>query len=185
MNIDGRKKKLIERLKDKVYRDSFVVSHITNGVASQIKTIRENRVWTQKELGEQADMKQERISVLEDPNNSNVSIKTLRRIASALDVALMVKFVPFSDLVRWDINLSQDTLNVVSFGEDAFFKEETKAELSSSFIDEMYRPKKAPVTDMNEFKRDRAEKSSALNALSANNIQGSSAALLQQRRSHQ
>lgn len=160
MTMNDRNKKLIDRLKDKAYRDSFVVSHIYNGIAFQIKAIREQKEWTQKELGDHAgNMQQERISVLENPNNSSVTINTLRKIASAFDVALMVRFVPFSDLVKWDANLSAQALQVTSFDEDTFFKEEPRAELKLGLISEALENK---VVSLQGHKDKLNDKNSAL-----------------------
>jgi len=141
MITSGRKKKLLDRLKDKTYRDAFVASHIFNGIAFQIKTIREHKPFTQTELANLTGMKQERISVLENPNNSSVTINTLQRIASAFDVGLMIRFVPYSELVKWDISLSSDSLQVASYPEDTYFKEELTTELDVDIIAQANRPK--------------------------------------------
>lgn len=116
------KEELLKYLKDKEYRDAFVSSHIDNGIPFQIKTMRDNRKMTQEELGELAEMKQAAISRLENPNYGSFTLKTLKGIASAFDVALIVRFIPFSDLVKWDLDLSSETLNVLSFNEDPYFK---------------------------------------------------------------
>jgi hypothetical protein len=63
-------------------------------------------------------MKQSRISALEDPNYENIEVGTLRRLASAFDVGLTVRFVPFSELVRWSATLSDADISVSSFDED-------------------------------------------------------------------
>jgi hypothetical protein len=68
-------------------------------------------------------MAQERISVAENPNYSRFNIKTLKRIASAFNVALIVRFVPFGELVNWELNISSETLAPPSFDEDPYFKE--------------------------------------------------------------
>src|ERR1700730_2314616 len=89
---------LWKKMKSKEYRDSFVASHVSNIIASQIFMMRtrEDRKWTQTTLAEKAGMKQSRISAIEDPDFENVEIATLRRLASAFDVGLSVRFVPFS-----------------------------------------------------------------------------------------
>ena len=109
----------LDNLKNKEYRDAFVESHIENGIAFQIKTMRESRNLTQKQLGDLANMKPVDIYKLEDPNYGGYfTLKTLEKIAATFDVALIVKFVPFSELVQWDRDLSEKTLNVVSFDEE-------------------------------------------------------------------
>jgi transcriptional regulator with XRE-family HTH domain len=115
------KKELLGNLKNKKYRDAFVESHIKNGIPFQIKTMRERRDLTQEELGVLANMKQAAISRLENPNYGNFTLKTLKEIASAFDVALTVRFVPFSDLVKWDLALDADSLEAPSFNKDPYF----------------------------------------------------------------
>jgi transcriptional regulator with XRE-family HTH domain len=103
----------------KAYRDSFVVAHASNTVASQIAALRQERGWTQTELAERAGMRQSRISALEDPNNENFEAKTLFRLASAFDVGVIIRFAPYSDIARWASNISATTLVVRPFAEDS------------------------------------------------------------------
>jgi transcriptional regulator with XRE-family HTH domain len=131
MNIIKRRQKIIEDLKDKEYRDAFVTEHINTGVPFQIRALREQkgREWTQKELGIRTGMAQETISRVEDPNYGKLTLKTLKRLASAFDVALMVRFIPFSELVEWELHLAPDSLKALSFEDESYFKEERKEEL--------------------------------------------------------
>ena len=117
------KKELYLQLQNKKYRQAFVESHINNGIPFQIRTMRNNRNLKQEDLGRLAGMKQETICRLENPNYCRFTLKTLKKIADAIDVALIVRFVPFSELVRWDLNLSADSLGVPSFDQDNYFKE--------------------------------------------------------------
>ena len=102
----------------KVYRDSFVAAHLSNTVASQIAAMREVRGWTQTQLAEKAGMKQSRISSLEDPNYENFEAGTLRRIASAFDVGVSIKFVPFSEIVHWSTELTPENIVPREFAAD-------------------------------------------------------------------
>lgn len=123
MNMFKRKNKLISKLKNKEYRDAFLAELITTGIPFQIKALREQRNLTQKQLGDQADMAQETISRFEDPNYGKLNLKTLERLASAFDVGLVVRFVPFSELVSWEINLSPESLGVLSFEQESYFQD--------------------------------------------------------------
>lgn len=122
MSTIERWKKLVAQLKDKKYRDAFVSEHIATGIPFQIRAIRKKIPWTQKELAEHAGMLQERISLAENPNYARFNIQTLKKIASAFDVALIVRFVPFGELVKWELNLSSESLGPVSFEEDPYFQ---------------------------------------------------------------
>lgn len=129
MNIIKRLQKVIEDLKSsKEYRDAFVEEHINTGLPFQIHTLREQRKWTQKDLGIRASMAQETISRLEDPNYGKLTLQTLKRLASAFGVALMVRFVPFSELVEWELHLTPDSLKVQSFENESYFKEKSERE---------------------------------------------------------
>jgi transcriptional regulator with XRE-family HTH domain len=120
-------KQIWKKLTDKDYRDSFVASNISNTVSSQIYTLRDQRGWTQKELAQRAGMNQSRIPALEDPNLENFEIGTLKRIASAFDVALVVRFVPFSELTNWTASLSEQNLSVPEFANDTLSQVSTNS----------------------------------------------------------
>lgn len=108
----------IARLKNKEYRDAFVASQISVGLPFQIRALREQRDWKQSRLAAEADMLQPRISAMERPGESKFNLETLRRLASAFDVALEVRFVPFSDLVDWSDRFNPDDFRIVSFKDD-------------------------------------------------------------------
>jgi len=73
-------------------------------------------------------MLQPRISAMEAPGGAKFTLETLRRLASAFDVALVVRFAPFSDLVRWAEEFSPDTFSVAGFGEDTGWLERKEPE---------------------------------------------------------
>ena len=123
--IEKRKTRLIEELKNKEYRDAFVSSNIDVGIAFQIRALRKQRNWTQNKLADISKKKQKTISDLENPSNSP-SISTLKKIAAAFEVGLAVRFVPFGDMVKWDLNLSANSLEVPSFDKDSYFKEKVE-----------------------------------------------------------
>jgi transcriptional regulator with XRE-family HTH domain len=125
MSISRRKESLIEQLKDKEYRDAFVSAHINVGIPFQIRALRDKAPWTQKELAENAGMKQSWISKIENPGYSGFSLKTLLKLASVFDVGLVVRFVPISELVEWELNLSNNSLLAAPFYKDPYFKEPT------------------------------------------------------------
>lgn len=118
MNINSIHRNLWKKLQSEKYRHSFVSSQLGASVSAQLAFTRVARGWTQTELARRADMSQVRISVLEDPSYENFSIKTLKRLAKALDVALIVRFAPFSEMLTWLSNLSPETLAVRKFADD-------------------------------------------------------------------
>lgn len=114
------REQLAAKLADKGYRHLFVSEQINTGLAFQLRAMREARGWTQAELGRRAGMAQARVSLMEDANYSRFSLNTLKRLASALDVALDVRFEAFSDLVDRFVKLDSSSLNVPSYEGDVF-----------------------------------------------------------------
>ena len=110
---------VVQSLADKEYRDEYVSEHIAQGVAFQIRAMRRDRGWSQAQLGNSIGMAQEYVSKVENPDYGKYTLATLKRMAAAFDVALTVRFVPFSQLVDWTTRISPADLAVPSFGADA------------------------------------------------------------------
>lgn len=107
-----------EELQDKEFRHLYLSAHIRELIALQIRATREARGWTQGDLGARAEIAQERISALEDSDYSGATLKTLRRLAAAFDVALLVRFAPFSELAEWIARLTPERLAPASFDKE-------------------------------------------------------------------
>jgi len=80
--------------------------------------MRESKGWTQAQLAKAAGMKQSRISVLENPDYETMNLLTLRRLARAFDVALSIKFVPFSELLSESVGDTEKGYYVTFFEND-------------------------------------------------------------------
>ena len=63
-------------------------------------------------------MKQERISALENVEYDAWTVKTLRKLAKALDTGLQVSFVPFSASIMSIVNVSRKTLEILPRTDD-------------------------------------------------------------------
>lgn len=109
---------LVQRLNDKQYRDAYVASQIRISLPMQCRALREGREWTQPQLADAAGMSQPRISEIERPGERRLNLDTLLRLASAFDVALQVRFVPFSKLVDDDDAIHFDSYYVEPYEED-------------------------------------------------------------------
>lgn len=103
---------------DKAYRDAYVGSQIRMTLPLQIRGLREGFGWTQATFASEAHMAQPRISELETPGERRLTIETLLRLASAFDIALQVRFLPFSELVEWNEGLELNNLRIKSFSEE-------------------------------------------------------------------
>jgi transcriptional regulator with XRE-family HTH domain len=133
-----RKQRLLEELEDKESRDAYVSSGVDVGVAFQIRALREQREWNQTQLAGKANMQQERISALENPSHSP-TLSTLKKLASAFDVALIVRFIPISELVKYELDLSSkyhlmnlpsNSAGVLSYEKDPYFAKPTCSPVS-------------------------------------------------------
>src|SRR5580704_6991073 len=100
-NLNSREG-LIRRLsKSKEARERFVSSHVDKGYAYQIREMREHADLSQTELGSMVGMNQNAIHRLESPEYGKATLTTLKRLAAAFDVALIVRFIRFSQLIDW------------------------------------------------------------------------------------
>lgn len=137
MNTNHEREVLKKRLKNKRNREAFVSACVDQTIPFQIKALRlaDDRNWTQQELASRAGMKQERISLCENPNYGKFSLQTLKQLAATFDVALIVRLAPFSEVVEWELSLSPESLEVENFDKEEYFKEK---ELSLSFLKEKY-----------------------------------------------
>lgn len=110
--------KVLKKLKDPEYRKAFVASQINVGIPFQIRALRKSRGWTQEQLAERTGMLQPRISAIQTPGKAKLNLETLRRLAEAFDCGLVVRFAPFSELVRWSDDFEPDTFNAPSYDAD-------------------------------------------------------------------
>jgi transcriptional regulator with XRE-family HTH domain len=97
------------------FREEFNSLQLKRGVSFQIRSMLKRRGWTQKQLASRSKVTQGVVSRAQNPGYRNLTLKTLNRIAAGFDVAFIGTFVPFSELVNWFQNLSEDCGNVESF----------------------------------------------------------------------
>lgn len=117
---------LLERIRrSKTARESLISSNLSEGIAFQIRATRDAQDRSQAELASGIGMSQNNISRLESPDYGRYTLTSLKRIADALDVALIVRFVPFSQYIdwlsgtpHWDCGLRPEALAVPSFPEE-------------------------------------------------------------------
>lgn len=111
---------LREDLKDKEYRDAFVAAYVRNGIAFQIRAMRESRGWDQKKLADKMGNAklQPIVSRYENPDYGRFSMTTLLDLARAFDVGLIVRFAPFSELIDRDGDFADESLDVESYARE-------------------------------------------------------------------
>jgi transcriptional regulator with XRE-family HTH domain len=104
-------------------RTKFVESHLSKNIAFQVRGMRARNDWSQQVLADKLKTNQNAVYRLENPSRAKPTLSTLKKVAAAFDVALIVRFVPFSQLVNWvtgteytEKGLSSDSLAVPSLG---------------------------------------------------------------------
>jgi transcriptional regulator with XRE-family HTH domain len=122
MSLFSRKSLLDRIRRNKESRERLISSNLDKGIAYQIRATRDKREMSQSQLALKAGMAQNNISRLESPDYGKHTISSLKRLADALDVALVVRFVPFSQYIDWlsgtphlDEGLRPEALAVPSF----------------------------------------------------------------------
>jgi transcriptional regulator with XRE-family HTH domain len=128
MITEDRRKRLVEKiLGSKEYREAFVEEHIYTGIPFQVEALRNKKNWTQAQLGQEAHMPQARISRIENPKDGELNnLSTLIKIAHAFHIGLLVRFVPISEILEWELTkLSPDALKPLSIEDDPYFKRKT------------------------------------------------------------
>ncbi len=115
-----RRSEIVRSLASKEYRDAFIEAEINTTLPFQIRAMRTARGWTQTELAQRTGQKQKTISDFENPSYGRLTLSSLKRLASACDVGLVVRFAPFSELVDWTESMSKSRMEVPSFDRDKF-----------------------------------------------------------------
>lgn len=112
---------LLKRLTRKAFRHAYMRAHLCQGLAYQLQALRIQRGWTPSQLAEKlGGMDYSLVEQLENPANARPSITTLLQLSEVFDVALLVKFVPYSQLLRETADLSPQALAVDSFDNEVF-----------------------------------------------------------------
>lgn len=102
-------------LDDKEYRDASISANIFSWIAYQIRELREQRGLTQTDLANLLGKRQSVVSRLESSGEKGLSLNTLLELASALDIALVLKFVPFSRFLREYEDVSPEAMKVEKY----------------------------------------------------------------------
>ena len=119
--MSSRSKTISRLLEDQSAREAYLRAKLDQLIPSQIRALRLREEWTQKQLGDGADMKQARVSAIEKPGEVNFSLETLIRLAAVFQVGLQVRFIPFSQMLDWENDFSQDTFAPTRINNDERF----------------------------------------------------------------
>ena len=116
--MNSKQEQMWENLRDKDFRGQFIDEHINVGIAFQIRSLRNRQNLKQSELAQLLGVKQPLVSSWENPNYGKYTLNTLNGFAKAFDVGLLVRFVPFSTLIDWTVDLTSDAIAPPSFNEE-------------------------------------------------------------------
>jgi transcriptional regulator with XRE-family HTH domain len=115
------KDRLLKRFRSIKYRHAYVDEFTDAYIATQIKVLREQRDLKQQALADLAGMRQSQISELEDVNNRSWKVRTLKKLAKAFDLVLVVRFEEFGKVLPDIGRLDREHLQRASFKDDPAF----------------------------------------------------------------
>lgn len=105
-------------LKNREGREAYLEAEIVNGLARQIKIIRQQRGWSQEYLASLMGTTQNTICRLEDPSYGKYTLSTLLGLAKIFDVALFTRFMPFSKFMHLTWNTKSDQFEADSYEDE-------------------------------------------------------------------
>jgi len=149
----------LKLFQDREARYGYMDDYLDSYLGMQIRVLRESREWTQTELGDRADMKQTRISLLESMNYSDWSLDVLRRLAKAFDLRLVVKFEDFGSFIpEFFEDFDRQNLRRRPFDKDLVFSKKVRNSVRASMntqSDSDLKAKALATTDHLHFLRDK------------------------------
>jgi hypothetical protein len=105
--------RIAQKLKDKLYRDSFVAARARRFLAHQMRAIR--GAMSQAEFGKLIDKPQSVVSRFEDPSYGKMTINSLLDIAAKVDRALVVQFVDWTQFLKMTEDDSESASSPASY----------------------------------------------------------------------
>ncbi|MCK1562453.1 helix-turn-helix transcriptional regulator [Bradyrhizobium sp. 173] len=107
----------LSKFAEKKYRDNYLQSRVRGFIAYQIQALREKLGLTQAQFAELTAKKQSTVSRLESTEYGKVSVQTLLDVACACDVALIVRFASYDELLDQTGNMEASALQPRSIQE--------------------------------------------------------------------
>lgn len=115
------KSRILKAFHKLAYRRAYVDNLTDALLATQIQVLREQRGWSQEKLAEEAGLGQSQISKFEDVDNASWQGRTLKKVAKAFDLRLVVRFESFGTALADIEKLNRRELERPSFKDDAVF----------------------------------------------------------------
>ena len=175
-------KALIRKLtKGREERSKFVESQVSQLIAAQVRSLRLRNKLSQPQLAEMIGTSQNQIFRLEKPISAKPKLSTLKRLAKAFDVALVVRFVPFTQFTAWfsgrpylDNGLSTSALYVPSFENEMESSAiaEKPVDFSNPLVIEAQKDKQKPVANIEGWQKSMQGKKQKENSNETEELQG-------------
>lgn len=105
----------LQELTNAELRNTFVADHVRVRLALLIRRLREDRGWSQAELGRRMGKPQSVVSRLEDPDYGKVTLQTLFDVSAAFELPLYVDMPDWDDWFRLMSDMSERNLQRQSF----------------------------------------------------------------------
>lgn len=132
---DSIKALLSQGFEDAETRRQYAAALLNARIALQIKTLRQQRGWSQTKLAKLAGKHQSQISEMESIDFSSWKISTLMQLAEAFDLALTVNFESFGNFLDEATSLGRDKLERPSFADDPAFRSDREEEVTKPDAD--------------------------------------------------
>ena len=117
-----RSSRISKLIADRESRIGYIRAKLAVLIPAQIRALRlRSGMPRQIDFARKADMQQSRISMFETPGSAKFTLETLARLAGTFGTGLLVKFVPFSEMLEWENGFSQDTFDVIRIEDDTDF----------------------------------------------------------------
>jgi hypothetical protein len=111
-----RLRNLIEKFRDKAYRDSYIASHTRRFLARQMRKFRGDK--SQSEFGDLIGKRQTVVSRLEDSKYGKWTLQTLFDVAEKLNIAVLVRFVDIPTFLKMSEDMSEEASLPQAYDED-------------------------------------------------------------------
>jgi transcriptional regulator with XRE-family HTH domain len=105
-------------MEDDELRDGFVADHVRTRLALLIRSLREQRGWSQTDLADAMGTTQSVISRLEDPDYGKLTTRTLFEVAAAFKLPLYIDMPDWDEWFRLMSDMSSRSLQRKSFNAD-------------------------------------------------------------------
>jgi transcriptional regulator with XRE-family HTH domain len=112
-------KRFADELAEKEMRSAYLSAQTRTKLVNQIRTLRNQRGWSQGDFAKILGKPQSNVSRLENREYGNFSLNTLFELANAFDCGLIVEFTAYEEFLLRTYNLAQSHLVVPSFSRAA------------------------------------------------------------------